>query len=47
MLLASTCAGYILAASTAEMKVSKPGLKQTTSPPTFVRVEPSGRVFPM
>ena len=47
MLLASTCAGYIDAASTAEMYLSNPGLKQTTSPPTFVNEEPSGRVFPM
>ena len=47
ILLASTYAGYIEAASTAEMKVSKPGLKHITSPPTFVNDEPSGRVLPI
>ena len=37
ILFASTCAGYILDASTADMYLSKPFLKQITSPPMFVK----------
>ena len=37
ILFASTYAGYILAASTAEMYLSKPGLKHITSPPILVK----------
>ena len=36
MLFASIYAGYILAASTADIHLLKPGKKHSTSPPIFV-----------
>lgn len=37
ILFASTCAGYMDDASTADTYLSNPGLKHITSPPTLVR----------